>query len=300
MARLVPGQGRFRRHAKGPAGFSLIELVVVIVIAGVMASAVGLFIAGPIQGFLDQARRAQLVDAAQLAFVRMGRDLRAALPNSVRVSGTAIELLLTLDGDRYRTETAPGVVDDDQLQFNVADTSFNTFRQLGAGQVLPAGLRLAVYPLGQPTANPYVDTVLTPAGTAINVAAGTSTIGGTTEFRVTMNPGHIFPYESPQRRVFLVEGPVTYYCDLDPTSPTFRSLLRYSGYAVPALQAAPPAGGTAVTVVGGRLIGACAFSYDAGTAQRNAVVSMSLSLADPNTPAERVRLIRQVHVDNSP
>src|SRR5688572_28968845 len=113
-----------RSHAASTEpGFSLVELVVVIVITGIIASVVGLFITGPIQAFLDQSRRAALVDTAQIALTRMGRDLRGALPNSIRTNGTsALELLATLDGDRYRVE-APGTAAD-RLEFSRDDDSF--------------------------------------------------------------------------------------------------------------------------------------------------------------------------------
>lgn len=275
----------------GPAdGFSLVELVVVIVITGVIASVIGSFITGPIQGFFDQARRAALVDAGQLALVRMGRDLRAALPNSIRVNGGALELLLTLDGDRYRAEP-PGTADD-HLSFDAADTSFSTFRPLGAGQVLPARPRLAVYPLGQAGADPYVDAVLTPATTLVNVAAGSAVVGGATEYRVTLTPGHRFPFQSPTHRVFLVQGPVSYAC-------AGGDLLRYDRYAVTDPQPVPPAGGVEAVIVNDR-VESCRFEYDPGTAQRNAVATITLVLAAPAAPDERVRLVRQVHVDNTP
>lgn len=286
----MPPPIRISAQSGRAGGFSLVELVVVIAITGVIASVIGSFIAGPIQGFFDQARRAQLVDAGQLALIRIGRDLRGALPNSIRYSGAALELLLTLDGDRYRTEP-PGDADD-RLEFNTSDGSFNTFRQLGAGQVLPAGLRLAVYPLGQGTADPYQHDVLTPPSVAVNVAAGTSACCGGTEYRVTMNPAHRFPHESPSHRVFLVQGPVTYYC-------TGGDLLRHDGYAVtPPPQAVPPGGVAAVVIA--NVVQSCAFRYDPGTAQRNAVVSVTLTLADPAAPAEVVRLVRQVHLSNVP
>lgn len=283
------------------SGFSLVELIVVIAITGIIASVIGTFIAGPVAGFFDQARRAELVDAGQLALIRMGRDLRAALPNSVRINGTALEVLLTLDGDRYRTEPATDASPaspDDQLEFNVADTSFNTFRRLGANQTVPAGVRLAVYPLGPGTAaDPYVPVisgvpgVMTPGTTVVNLLS-TITLAGTTEYRVLLNPGYQFKYESPNRRVFLVSGPVTYSC-------SGGNLLRYEGYDVLATQPVPPSGGTTAIVVAD-VVQACRFTYDAGTAQRNAVAALMLELADPAMPAEVVRLVRQVHLGNVP
>lgn len=280
------------------AGFSLVELIVVIVITGIIASVVGLFINGPIQAFLDQARRAELVDAAQLAMSRMGRDLRAALPNSVRISGSAIELLLTLDGERYRVET-PGAADD-RLEFAATDAAFNTLGPLGSADASPAVAytltgALAIYPVLQPGANPYVagDRSMTPFG---NIRVTPVTNSGYAEYQVSLTaaagaPGpHRFAHDSPTRRVFLVEGPVTYQC-----SPP--QLLRYSGYGVTQFQQVPPAG---TPVVIANNVQACAFDYDAGTATRNAVVSIALSLADSAVLVERIRVIRQIHVGNAP
>lgn len=286
------------RPAGRQRGFSLVELIVVIVITGVIASVVGLFITGPIQAFLDTARRAELVDAAQLAMARVGRDLRAALPNSVRISGNAIEFLLARDGERYRVET-PGTAAD-RLEFTASDDAFNTLGPLGSADASPAAAytitgALAIYPVLQSGANPYVaaDRSMTPFG---NIVVTPVTNSGYQEYRVSLTaaagaPGaHRFSHDSPTRRVFLVEGPVTYVC-----SPP--QLLRYDGYAVSTLQPVPPAG--TPTVVAGS-VQACAFDYDAGTATRNAVVSVALSLADSGALTERVRLIRQIHVANTP
>ncbi len=273
----------------GRGGFSLVELVIVIIITGIIASTIGLFIAGPIQAYLDQARRGGMVDAAQLALLRMDRDLRAALPNSVRTSGGSIELLLTLDGDRYRTEPAGAAAD--RLEFTTADTSFNTFAPLDAGLASPgAALRLAIYPLGPsvPGADPYANDVMTPTSVAVNVAAGTSTAGGGTEYRVSMTPGHRFLFPSPSQRVFLVDGPVSYRC-------AGRELLRYSGYTVTAAQVPAPTGGTIVTIA--KDVESCAFGYAGGTAQRNAVATLAVTI---ESRSERIRLRRQVQVDNSP
>jgi MSHA biogenesis protein MshO len=284
------------RHASRPPGrvrgFSLVELIVVIVITGVIASVVGLFITGPIQGFLDQSRRAELVDAAQLAMTRMGRDVRAALPNSVRISGNALELLLTTDGDRYRAET-PGSAAD-RLDFTADDASFNTLAPLGcADPDTPTGCAvtgaLAIYPLSQNGANPYRtgDKVMSPFGN-INIARVTNS--GYAEYQVTLAAGHRFRYDSPTRRVYLVSGPVTWLC-----SPP--QLLRYDGYGITDTQDVLPPG--TPSVVAGN-VQACSFQYAAGTAQRNAVVSIALSLADSAALTERVRLIRQIHVSNTP
>ena len=100
----------------------------VIAITGVVAAMVAVFIRAPVQGHLDSAARAELTDTADTALRRMGRDLRMALPNSVRGAGpTCIEFLPTITGGRYRTERDCSGASSagDTLDFTVDDASFD-------------------------------------------------------------------------------------------------------------------------------------------------------------------------------
>lgn len=277
-------------------GFTLVELIVVIVIIGIVAATIGLFIGSPIRGFIDQSRRAALTDAADLALLRMARDLRGALPNSVRSSpdGRAIEMLRTLDGDRYRTE--PPGEEDDRLTPGVADASFNTLSALGGSEGIPAGARLAVYPLGEPGSQPYSDAVLTPAG--LGIGRSDVAVGGTAESRITLSAPHAFPFDSPDRRIYLVEGPVSYLC-------ADGLLIRYAGYPLQSSQPATRVALDGLTSAAQRTVvadsvetSACNLRYSVSvTSRRNAVARLALVLEQQQ---ERVRLLRQVHVDNAP
>ncbi|TAN77825.1 MAG: type II secretion system protein, partial [Gallionella sp.] len=62
-------------------------MVMVIVITGIIGSMVAVFIKAPVQQYFDVARRADMTDTADTALRRITRDLRLALPNSVRVTG---------------------------------------------------------------------------------------------------------------------------------------------------------------------------------------------------------------------
>jgi MSHA biogenesis protein MshO len=244
-----------------------------------------------------QTRRAELIDDADSALRFMGRDLRSALPNSVRIatSGSvwALELLATLDGARYR-DGGPVSNPALDLDFTTADGAFSTtvpFTQL----TLPwssTTAYLSIYNVGVPGANAYdMVNVITPANTTITVAAG-ATVNANL---ITLNPAFRFAFGSPGKRLYLVSGPVSYLCDT-----AAGTLTRYSGYAITTTQnssaAAFAAAGATASLVS-KDVGDCQFSYTAGTAQRNALSTLSLQLL---RNGEIVQLLHEVQMVNSP
>jgi MSHA biogenesis protein MshO len=98
----------FRLRRSG--GFTLVEAIMTIAIIGIIGGIVAVFIRAPILGYRDTVDRAELTDQADLALRRMARDIRLALPNSVRVNdsgdhpGSQLELLLTRSGARYMAD----------------------------------------------------------------------------------------------------------------------------------------------------------------------------------------------------
>jgi MSHA biogenesis protein MshO len=279
-------------------GFTLIELVVTLVISTIVVAFVSLFISGPVQGFADQARRVRLVDAADAALERIGRDVRRSLPNSVRVTSaagvTALEVMSTVDGARYRAQPPGGAAQI--LDFATADGSLNVlgpFTQI-AKPFSSTSHYLAVYNVGVAGADAYeLANVITPAGTTITIAAD----GATGEDRVTLAPAFRFAYASPTQRLFLVDGPVTYLCDT-----IAGTLMRYHGYDVAANQAAVDShgelvGAGATASLMANQLAACSFAYSPGTAERAGLVSLQIAVS---AQGESVSLLSQVHVDNVP
>jgi len=78
---------------KAGNGFTLIELVVVIVLTGIISLLVSRNISRPVEGFIDLGRRAVLVDTAELILRRMSKEIRLALPNSLRITDGATQYL---------------------------------------------------------------------------------------------------------------------------------------------------------------------------------------------------------------
>jgi MSHA biogenesis protein MshO len=276
---------------------TLVELVITIAVGSVVVAFMALFIVGPMNSYAAQTRRADLVDEADGALRFMARDLRSALPNSVRVASsgsvTALELLATLDGARYQ-DGGPLGNPALELDFTQADGAFATtvpFTQL----TLPwtsSSAYLAIYNVGVTGANAYdMANVITPAGTTITISAGASA----NQNLVTLSPAFKFAWGSPGRRVYLVSGPVTYLCDT-----AAGTLKRYSGYTIASTQPASAAALAAAGATVGSLatdVAGCQISYASGTAQRNALATLTLQLT---RSSETVELLHQVQMVNTP
>lgn len=281
------------------SGFTLVELVITMVLSVIVVAFMAQFISGPVEGYVDQTRRAELVDLADNSLRRLARDVHGALPNSVRVLTNgpvvALELLSAVDGGRYR-DTPPPIDADNFLDLTGADTQFNVvggFSNL-TKPFASSNHYLAIYNVGVPGANAYeMSNVITPPGTTISITA--SGVAG--EDRVQMSPAFHFAFGSPGKRVFLVEGPVTWLCD----SAT-GTLSRYSGYAVATNQTSRDTGpelaaAGAFSSLVAENVAACAFNYTPGTAERAGLLSATLAISDSG---ESVTLLHQVHTDNVP
>jgi MSHA biogenesis protein MshO len=279
-------------------GFTLVEMVIVIIITSIIAATVAVFLRLPVQGYVDSVGRAELADVADTAVRRMTRDLRLALPNSIRVTSSGgtffLELLLTRTGGRYLTEDDGGG-SGDILDFNkVSDVSFTVVGTMpiagSAEGIVAPGDQLVIYNLGLSPADAY-----NCAGQCNR--AGIASVSGNT-ITLQSNP---FAQQTPQmrspgNRFQVVSTPVTYACN----SAT-GTLTRYSGYTIqasqPVSEAAAPLSGNGALLASG--VTNCSFSYDASlTNVRTGLVGVTLTLQGTNTGA--VTLFHQVHVDNTP
>jgi MSHA biogenesis protein MshO len=289
---IEPAMRRTRCHSR-ERGFTLVEAIMVMVITGAIAASVSVFIAGPVRGYVDAARRAQLTDGADVALRRMVRDLRGALPNSVRVTASGadcfMELIPTVGGGRYRAEVdAAGAGVPLTLTATAGNTTFDVL-----GPAVPpfaAGTSIVVYNLNGATLsgpNAYMGD-----NRRAYVAHITAALPAGTAARVTVGAGAAL-LDSPGRRFSVVGTPVTYQW-----SAAGHSIIRRSGYGFVAAQPAAFAG-TGDLVAGNVGNAVCPFTYDpAVVAERAGLVTIALTLTDAS--GESVFLHRQAHVDNAP
>jgi MSHA biogenesis protein MshO len=282
-------------------GFTLIELVMVIVIMGVIGGIVAVFMKSPIDAYFDSARRAALTDVADTTVRRMARDVRKALPNSLRLplSGSpsaCIEFIPTKTGGRYRAEV-DAFGNGDILNFVAPDISFDMLGVNSAlvDQAIARNDVIAVYNLGITGADAY---------NLDNTSAVTSVGAGSLVNETKINIAAIqFPLASGSNRFHVIpstEHVVSYVCTGVGTSAGqgTGTLYRYArvlaaAYATPATCPVPPAG----TPVLAQNVSSCSFVYDGSDLQRNAMVQVTIGLAQKG---ETVSLYNEVHVDNTP
>ncbi len=301
-------------HPRTQRGFTLIEMIIVIVITGIIAGMVAMFLRAPVQGYVDSSRRAEMSDIADTALRRMARDIRTAVPNSVRLpvpAGSAyVEFLPTRDGGRYRVNRTGGGAGCDAVAGDVDGAAFafgttdSCFEIIGTGINLFAGDAIVIGSTQSIGNLPYL-AINDPASVRRMVPAAGAGVGRTT---VQITPGANFPATAEQvgHRFAVVpfnEQAVTYACvgaaGTNPDGDGTMTLTRYWGYdfrnpqITPAAIAAMGLPGNAILATN---VSACSFAYNP-TSYRNSLVAVTLTITRRN---ESVNLYHEIHVNNIP
>lgn len=262
------------------AGFSMVEMVVVIAVMGILGGMSTIFIPRVMQGYANSETYFQLVDISDNALRRIKRDIRNAVPNSVRISadGRIIEFLPIVHGGRYRN--GPNALGGgNPLDFGASNDSFDVL-----GPAVPqvsSGDGLVIYNMGIPGADVY---------NGDDYRALSTTGANLSELGFTGTAP--FPYPSPGRRFYIVNTATLYVCDA-----ATNRLLMYTGYPVVANLPATIADLTAYTPsIIAEFVGECSFRLDNGVMQHSGVLSMMLQLTRNGAS---VRLFHMIDLVNS-
>jgi MSHA biogenesis protein MshO len=209
-------------------GFTLVEIVVAIAITSIVFMFAAMFIIAPVDAFEAQSRRSMMVGDVSAAWPLIEPDLRQALPNSLRTrrngNFVVLEMLRVQGVSRYMTPMGGSFTAAGAYDASGASGLFSYF-QANCNPANPCAQHyLSVNNRGVLNRNAYaLANTMTPGRPQLNFATG---INGEGEVTVTPAP-NFTAGDSPRRRVYLVNGAVTFLCD-----EAQGTLRRYSGYAI--------------------------------------------------------------------
>jgi MSHA biogenesis protein MshO len=269
----------------------------VIVITGILAGIVAVFISKPVEGYVDSVRRAELTDAADVALRRMTRDVRLALPNSLRTVANGFEFVMTKAGGRYREETDGSTCGNFLYTTDIdcgppAETlSESDFDALGPMPAITGGDRIVVYNLGAG----YAPADAYSGGNVATVSGAVAITANPVPLAANVFPAQSPPQPSPDARFQVVGSAdlvVRYTC-------TGGVLTRFAGCSLATPAVCPGPGAVLAGSASAEPKASCSIDYTSAATSRSGLLLVTLTLTD--TPSgESVSLFQQIHVDNAP
>lgn len=283
-------------------GFTLVELIIVMVLVGVIAGILALQIRPAMQSYLAIRQRANLTSQADAALRRIITEVRAAVPNSLRYTfesnaSQCIEFVPTKDGGRFRTApnygTNPAAPTGNALARDTTAKLFDTLTSHGNGIVGDYVF------IGNVNGNDVYNTsnswqIAQVADLPASSPDGVNTI--TLKTAASLPPG----YEGG-RFVVIPNGEraVTYTCKGQATDASGTGtgvIYRVTGYAPSTTPWKSCPTGPAILVA---KVADCSFLYkeSQGATQQSGYLQLRLGLADGG---EAARLTMGAHVENTP
>ena len=177
--------------ARKQQGFTLVELVAVIVLLGFVGTASVQFIRQGIEVYVDSARRNNLQHQARFAIERVSRELKNALPGSVRPLDNAGNQCIEFFSIVSATTYLSSIVNSTISTLNVVDFNYT----------YTAGDQLAIYTFENDSVYGVTPTISNLTNAVNGATANTQTLSFTAMPIVN---------ESPTRRAYIVRGPVSF------------------------------------------------------------------------------------------
>ncbi|MBU0911596.1 MAG: prepilin-type N-terminal cleavage/methylation domain-containing protein [Gammaproteobacteria bacterium] len=280
-------------------GFSLVELILVIILLGIVSTLSLGFLRNGAEMYAQSADRERLLSQSRFVIERLTRELRNALPNSVRISsdGRCIEFIPLKFAGRYGG--LPGVTADpaSYMRFFTGQSSdvinFSSLIDEDEGDFI------TVYPTQPEHYYSQSRTLELKAATAEDEGSGQKV---TLEFNSATATG--FPQASPNQRFFIWDFPVR-YCLLAKSvtqNNDLYDIYRFSDYGV--IQQEPQVGdldkasGSLMATDIVRVPGLRPFSDEDAVLTRSSVVHVVLSFS--SNFADDLFFNQEIHIPNVP
>jgi MSHA biogenesis protein MshO len=275
------------RGAQKQCGFTLIEMITVIVLLGIIAGILTPFIGRAISAYSDSRARADLVAKGRLALERIAREVRHAVPNSVSVlaGGSGIEFARSRTGGRY-------VEQFDNFGSEFSRTNYRFRRNANRSNLYVVGTGLSLQ-ANDVLVIANTSPAVLQGGTASVALSGISNTtvanDGTANGQILNFPAHQFLVESPGRHFSIANRTVE--VGLSGGTLRLHSAAGLGDYD----SGADWGAGDPVLVDG---VTAVNFAYAAGSPQSGSVLRMDLQLNDA-AAGESIRLYYEVQVRNT-
>jgi MSHA biogenesis protein MshO len=255
-------------------GFTIIELVAVIVLLGIVGIASSQFIRQGVQVYVDSARRDDLQQQARFAVERVTREVKNALPGSVRVLD---------DGTNQCVEFIPIIAATTYMNF-IVNSTISQLEVAAMTYNYVAGDQLAIYTFDN---NSVYDTASITAITGIVDGAIANT-------QILSFNALTIVNDSPTKRAYIVAGAIS-FCVSD------GQLRRHQNYIVDGF---PPSAADGIPVAENIRVSEGApvtvFSFSAGSLQRAGALLLDFRFQDPSASDEWLRFSQTVLVKNVP
>lgn len=265
-------------------GFTLVELVMVIVLLGIIATISTQFVSLSVRGAIDLDDRQKRALQGVVISEQVTREVREAFPLSVRESDECLEWLPILGATSY-TSLPTG-------------SGSNTVEIQPFGKTIPEGARLIVYGYGSSQGSLYESGASLPNPGPVSPPIAQTGAGATV---VTLDASHRFQERSPERRIYAIGKPVS-ICQKQGSSS--GRLYRFTDYS--ALTSAPRSFSYLLGNAGAKGMMSANLGKDSWDVQvtpvslrRAAVVNFAFVLTSPNSD-ETTRVSQEVQVRNVP
>ncbi|MGL4900070.1 MAG: PilW family protein [Shewanella sp.] len=217
-------------------GFTLVEMVTVILILGILVVGVSSFIIFGTRMFVESSTVDQVLSQSRFALERMTRELRSALPNSVR-----------LNGDNLTYQCIEFVPTEASTSYVAMPIAPSAAALSGTVMVDNLSSKLAVnqYAWIYPLTERDVYDAAAQKRAQIN---SMSTLAN--QMTLTFTANVRFADASPRQRIYFASAPVSYCVEKAPAANEL-TLTRYTGYGLVASQPAPKDMGSGVLMAQG-------------------------------------------------
>lgn len=267
---------------KRQSGFTLIELVSVIVLLGIVAISTTQFIRQGVGIYVDTVRRDNLQQQGRFAVERVTRELRNALPGSLRVLNDCIEFSPIEAASSY----LGNVADFQKTSFDAVDFTYDSV----------SSRRVAIYTIENRDVYNFNRKAVIDLDSVEDVSSSKRTVN----LKNYSGPGHRFRNESPTKRFYIVTEPVSFcirtnklyrhdkYGWLKNQSDNTGDI--GSGVVLAEHIQTIDSNGNALSV----------FDFASGTLQRAGVTKLDFQFRDSSEADEWVTFNHEVFVRNSP